>query len=755
MPPGLESVFTFLFNYPPAVFEQGKVVLSGIVAAPVVATAVALLAVGVIFSYSRVRGTARPRQRAALAVLRVAILTLICFSLAGPYVELLSAVPQRNFIGVLLDDSRSMRIADENGRPRHDAMRSLFGRDSALARRLSGRFQLRYFRFSGTAERASGPDSLAFAGRRTRLGPALQRVREELAQVPLAGIVVVSDGADNALDSLEMGPGAVPLYTVGLGAERFAKDIEISEVHGPASTLEGSTVAVDLVLSQSGYSGRTVQLRAEEGGRILGTRDVELAGDGTAVPVRMLVPAPEPGTRTMQFSIIPEPGELVAENNRREVDIEVRRGPEKILYYEGEPRFELKFLRRAVADDRNLRLVTLERTAEKKYLRLGVEDSLELVGGFPTTREELFAYRGIVLGSVEASAFTVDQLRMLADFVIVRGGGLLVLGGRRALAEGGYAGTPLAEALPVLLGAADTGFFSELRVRPSSVGAAHPAMQLAGDEKASSARWRTLPPLTTVNRIAGTRPGATVLLSGSGDKVQQPVLAFQRYGRGKAIAFAVQDSWLWQMHADIPVEDRTHETLWRQLLRWLVNDVPDRVAIAAGTERAMPGEPVALTADVRDERYDAVNDAPVVARVTAPSGTVTEVPMSWGAGRDGEFRASWVPAEEGRHEVAVAVPPRPGRKAGAAASSFVVGTSDDELVGATMRAPLLRRLAERSGGRFYTSANASSLPDDIAIGGAGVTVREQRELWNMPVIFLALIALLGAEWTLRRRLGLA
>ena len=754
MAPALESIVTFLFKYPPEVFDKGRLVFTGAGTATVVTGLLALAAIPVVASYRRVEGTSEPRHRGLLAATRVAILVLLLLCFARPAVELSSAVPQRNFVGILVDDSRSMGIADLAGRPRAETVRRLFGRDSAVVRALGEKFQLRFFRFSGGTGRTEDPATLSFAGARTRLGPALQRVREELAQVPLSGIVLVTDGADSGADSLDTAAGTVPIYTVGIGAERYERDIEIAEVHLPAATLQGSTVAVDLTVTQTGYAGRTVEVRAEEGGRILGTRQVKLGGDGTAHPVRLLVPAPEPGTRTLRISIVPEEGEAVADNNRREADMVVRRGPEKVLYYEGEPRFELKFLRRAVADDANLQLVTLQRTAEQKYLRLGIDDSLELVGGFPRTREELFAYRGVVLGSVEASAFTADQLRMLADFVSIRGGGLLVLGGRRALGEGGYAGTPLAEALPVSFGQPDTSFFGEVSVRPTPAGAAHPAMQLGGDEAASAARWRTLPPLTTVNRIASTRPGATVLLNGSGEDVRQPVLAFQRYGRGKALAFVVQDAWLWQMHADMPLEDRTHETLWRQLLRWLVSDVPDAVAFSAGAERVMPEEPVGLRADVHDERFDAVNDAAVVARVTAPSGAVTDVPMYWGAGRDGEYRASFVPAEEGRHEVTVEVSGG-ARRSGSAAGSFEVGASNEEVVGATMRAPLLRRIAEASGGRFYTPATVSSLPADIAISGSGVTVREYRELWDMPVIFLGLLSLLGVEWGFRRRRGLA
>src|SRR5206468_1721651 len=225
--------------------------------------------------------------------------------------------------------------------------------------------------------------------------------------------------------------------------------------------------------------------------------------------------------------------------------------------------------------------------------RLNVSSPNELVDGFPKTREELFAYRGVILGSVDADSFSPDQLRMLADFVSRRGGGLMMLGGRHSFAEGGWAGTPLAEVLPVVV---DTGakteragYFSEVAVRPTREGATYPVTQIADSEDASVKRWSALPPLTTVNPIRSVKPGATVLLGGVDDKrSNQIVLAYQRYGRRKAVAFAVQDSWLWRMHARMAVSDTTHRTFWRRLVRWLVEGVPDQVTATMTEDRVDP-----------------------------------------------------------------------------------------------------------------------------------------------------------------------
>jgi hypothetical protein len=297
---------------------------------------------------------------------------------------------------------------------------------------------------------------------------------------------------------------------------------------------------------------------------------------------------------------------------------------------------------------------------------------------------------------------------------------------------------------------------TELAVQLTPAGAALAALQLAPDARASAERWRTLPPLTAVNVVRRVKPGATVLLSGAASGAPaRVVLAHQRFGRGRAVAFAVQDSWLWQMHATVAADDMAHEQFWRQLLRWLVSGVPDPVVVAASGDRPAPNEAVVLRAEVRDSAFVPVNGARVVARVTAPSGARAEVPMEWGVERDGEYRAAFTPAERGVHEVEVDA--RDGeRDLGAAAPAYLdVAEPRDEYFGSAMRAPLLRRLAEATGGRFYTPETVGALPEDLRYARSGVTVTERKELWDMPIVLLTLAALLAGEWFVRRARGLA
>lgn len=760
-----DSVFEFLFKYRLFIWEKGELALGGPWPYYLAALALGAVAVPTLLRYRQVRGKATGRDRLILSALRVAALAVVLFCLFRPVLVISTVVPQRSFVGILFDDSRSMQIADEPGSPRGAFFAKHFGPEgSALARGLSDRFKLRYFRFSSTAERVNGVSELSFAGSRSQLGGALERVREELAAVPLAGLVLFTDGADNSEGAitdtlLSLKARGVPVFTVGLGRERFTRDIELTRVVAPRSVLLGSSLVVDLSVAQRGFSGSRVRLDVEDGGRIVNSQEVELPAEGEAGTVRVHFTASEIGPRLFTFKIAAQDGEMVTQNNQQQALILVEDRRERILYLEGEPRFEVGFMRRAVAEDKNLQLVCLQRTAENKFLRLGVDNPEDLVGGFPKTREDLYQFQGIILGSVEASFFTVDQLRMIADFVSQRGGGLLALGGRRAFAEGGYAGTPVADVLPVVLEprGGEEPYFAELKVELTPFGMTHPVTRLQASETENAKHWAALPPLSTFNPLGRVKPGATTLLTGASDSSRvsrQAVLAFQRYGRGKALAFTVQDSWQWQMHADMALEDMTHETLWRQLLRWLVSYVPGPVAVSTARDRFAPGERVTVLAEVDDDTYLKVNNAEVRAEVKNPSGEVADLPMEWTVEKDGEYRASFVPQDKGLYEIRVEAR-RAKETLGSALAYVEVTELPNEYFGAEMRASFLKRISQETGGRFYTPDTVESLPEDLSYTEGGTTILEERDLWDMPAIFLLLLTLVAVEWSYRKLRGLA
>jgi hypothetical protein len=232
------------------------------------------------------------------------------------------------------------------------------------------------------------------------------------------------------------------------------------------------------------------------------------------------------------------------------------------------------------------------------------------------------------------------------------------------------------------------------------------------------------------------------------------VLSVQRFGKGTVALVGVQDTWLWQMHADIPLEDQTYESFWRQLIRWSLAAVPERVEVVATPSRVGPGEPVLLHARVADAAFLESNDAVVTARVTAPSGRTFDVPMSWTLKEDGAYQGRFVAEEEGMYQVeAQAVTHADTIRAAPAA--LLADDHGADVEQAELRSPLLRRIASETGGRYYPLSDASRLEDDVGFTESGVTVKESRDLWDMPALFFLLVLLLGAEWGYRRRRGLA
>ncbi len=760
----IDTISQFLLGVRWVVVGQGELRLvppAGVAIAALIAVAAVAAA---LIAYRRAPRRLTTRDRVVLTALRTALVALLLLCLLRPMLVLRAAVPHQNVVAVLLDDSRSMRIADVDGQPRSAYVQQEFGAaDRGLRQALAERFTVRTLRFSSGLSAAPSGADLSFDGSNTRLADALDQARRQLAGVPLAGLVVVSDGADTTGDAVEpallaLKAAGVPVFAIGLGRDSAEKDIQVGRVTAPRAVLAGTTLLLDAVVTAHGYAGQSLAMDVLDGATIAGSQTFTVGADGQPTTVRVRFTATDPGPRVFTFRVAPQPGELLNENNARDVLVDVRERREKILYFEGEPRFEMKFLRRALTDDKQLQLVVLQRTADNKFMRFEVDGPDDLVGGFPRTRDELFSYRGVVLGSIEAAAFTGDQLAMLAEFVDRRGGGLLMLGGPRAFSEGGYAGTVLGEALPVMLERMTPPaepVVTTLAVRPTRAGSGHAVSQIAGSDQASAARWPELPDLTTVNNVDTVKPGATTLLSATdGARRERPVLAFQRYGRGKSAAFTPQDSWLWQMHASMSVEDQTHETFIRQLLRWLVDGVPDPVEVTTTADRVDPGEPMALSVEVADASFVAANDAVVSATVTGPDGVTTSVPLTWNGQRDGLYTGTAPTGAAGWYEARVEAT-RGETRLGETTVHVQAGPGDAEFAEATRQMAALERLAEDTGGRAYTPDTAAQLLEDVQYTGRGITAIEERELWNAPIVLLLLVGLLSAEWGYRRAVGLS
>ena len=280
-----ESAFEFLFKYRLLVFQEGDFTLRATWTVYIVATlAAAAVAVLTLQTYARARGRSRRVDRSVLAGLRLAALVVLLFCLFRPVLVLTSVVPQQNFLGILIDDSRSMEIADRDGETRSAFVREQFGApESSLLTALADRFALRFFRFSSSTQRLESVDDLSFVGTKTHLGQALERAHEELAGVPLSGLVVVTDGADNsqatlAESLLPLQAAGVPVFTVGLGREEFTQDIQLSRVETPARSSRARRWS-----STWSWSRRDIGARP--------CRSTSKTRDGSSAPRRWCFPA--------------------------------------------------------------------------------------------------------------------------------------------------------------------------------------------------------------------------------------------------------------------------------------------------------------------------------------------------------------------------------------------------------------------------------------------------------------------------------
>src|SRR5882672_11038507 len=318
MAPWIERAFELLFKYRPFLFQKGLFVMAPPWPAAIV---LALGAAAVVVSYQRAKGGSGRAPRLVLAGLRTAALALVLFCLCRPALVLSTVVPQQSFLGVLVDDSQSMRIADD-GETRGQVAARSFGPEAPLLKALADRYKLRLFRFSETAERLPSTTELTFDGGRTSLAHALERASQELSSVPLAGLVLVTDGADNAdADVADLLPRlrarAVPVFTVGVGRERFAKDVELTRVDVPASVLKGTSVTAEVRVAQRGLGGQKVQLQVEDAGRVLQSQEITLPADGESAAARVHLTASEAGPRTFRFRVAPSPASRLPRTTSR------------------------------------------------------------------------------------------------------------------------------------------------------------------------------------------------------------------------------------------------------------------------------------------------------------------------------------------------------------------------------------------------------------------------------------------------------
>lgn len=765
------SIARLLFGHERAVFTNGQFGFDVRPRLWLILLFAIFLAVFIYFVYVRPRLRVGKGTTFILALLRTMLIVLVMFMLLKPVVVVSSAVPRSSYVAVAIDDSLSMKLQDTPGRAlRLDYAKQMLlapqsGGKNSFVSRLGEKFKTNLYGFSGELVSVSDGNNLYGEGRTSDIGGALDEIAKRSSGMPLSAIVLATDGASNVPRDLsstlrELRARDVPVFTVGVGDTARPLDAELTRMNLPRRVLVGSRATVEAFVSLSGYGATKVLMSVREDGRAIKTEEFTLRGNDTQAVSLEIIPS-TPGFRRYTVEITPLEGEVTVENNKQEALVEVIEGPLRILHVEGEPRWELGKIRESLApNEKNVTLVSLQRTGENKFYRQGINGQQELVSGFPKTEEELFAYHGLVIGSVEAGFFTIDQMRSIEAFVARRGGGLLALGGRLSFDGGKYKGTLLADLLPLTLEGRNVevaeSFLPVYKPQLTSAGQAHPITRLNEDRAVSQKTWNEIPPISVSESIKTLKPGATLLLEAKragASSPPVPLLAQQRYGRGQTLAFTASDTWRWRMRMDS--KSTAHEVFWRQLLRYLVSGTPLQIEVGAEQDVYVMDDTVRVVADIRDKHYNAVNDARVTARITKPSGVMLDVPLKFTSINDanvysGEFKAD----ELGQHGIELV-----GTSASigqvSAKANVLVSDLNREFYSAAQNSDLLKRIAAETGGKYYQLSDLQSLLDDLTYRKTPYSERVTKDLWDMPINFLLIIGLLSAEWFLRKREGLA
>jgi uncharacterized membrane protein len=701
-----------------------------------------------------------PRRRVVLASLRALTLGLLVLCLLRPVRVVPPETNSDAVVPILVDVSRSMALADVDGARRIDVASRLVRTEVEPA--LARRFRPEVWTFGDVLEQNAN-EAFGADARRSDLSGALRAVRERYRERNVAGIVVISDGGDTGAEDAAgaVAQGSAPVYAIGVGAPRVAPDFEVLDVSAGEAALADSSVDISVSAVNRGGAA-AFDLRVLENGRPVDLRRVTPAADGSPVRAVFAV-TPARDTATLYTVEIPSAtGEAVLENNRRSVLVEPPGRRRQILMIEGAPGFEHSFIKRALVADPGFEIDSVVRKgrdargAATYFVQAASTRAARLASGFPQERTTLYEYDGVVLANVEADSMSRLQLQWLADFVDVRGGGLLVFGGK-TFAQQGFAGTPLEDVLPLRLTDRGNGVVqaasradSRLTVRLTPAGLTHPLMRTAGRDEDLEKRWQAMPALAGVAALGALRPGAEALAVVTAQDGPRPLVAVQRYGQGRAVLFTGEASWRWRMQ--MPSSDRTHEFFWRQAVRWISGTTPDRVAVGS-VPSLVPGSRTAVNVTVRNEEFAPVGDASVRLRVTRPDGSSEESAASLSGPQAGSYSGELPFNEPGVYRIN-AIAQRGETQVAAANRWILVGGADLEMADPRLNDEVLRRIASASGGSYLAADDVGDLSSLIATAAAEPERPQLEELWHNIWIFVGLMLLLAAEWLLRRRWGL-
>jgi hypothetical protein len=749
--------------------------------------------------------------RLLFAGLRVG-LVLLMLGVLLPQLRLVFERRSLPEIAIVLDDSRSMGHCDDYQDPRVADAAAQLARQSGLDRPsrlqlaqalLTGeqpdwittlvgrlRFKLRIYHCSDRAaplgDLAGETESEPYRetiralrerrpeGEGSRLGGAVRQVLDDFRGAPLAAIVMLTDGVTTEGDDLvkagtHAARAGVPLFFVGLGESTEPRDLRLHDLQVEDSVYVRDRLIFEVRLSGPGFAGLAVPVTLKEKGRdqVLDTQTIRVEPGGRPARVRLTHRPDEPGEKVFVIEV-PEQADQVkpATNHRLERQVLVREDRLiQVLYVEGTARYDYRFLKTLLERERSpdrtsksIDLKVLLLDADRDYARVDNSAVAELPG-----KAELGKFDVVIFGDVDpADPRFSGRLSDVADFVREDGGGFLMLAGP-SFSPHAYRETPIHDILPVAVTGpqpADYDRTEGFRPALTPVGRLHPVFRFSTQESESDAVWSRLEELYWWSECYRAKPAAEVLAvhprrghSGvDGADARHPLVLHQFVGAGRSMFVGLDETWRWR-RGD---KDDVYHQFWVQSVRHLARNRTGRVSLRL--DRQTPyrrGEPIRITVRFPEDvpPPDPGTEVKVLAECWAPGATAPEgetVGLAKVEGSRAAYAGVLARTPEGDYSFRLAEPlvspPQPH-------AACKVVEPPGELERLQMNRLDMERAAGETGGRFYTLADAASLPGDLP-AGLSVEVGAARPawlLWNHPACFALVMVLLGGEWFLRRR----
>ncbi len=725
-----------------------------------------------VSSYRRISG--RLSGRCALAGLRFALLMLVLFLFAGPMLELPHEDLERDWVLLLTDRSRSMMIADveePGGRiTRDEQLRGIVESASNTWRSLSERKHLHWLGFHGGAfglgstddaesddTTGSPPELGEPTGDRTDLDAALREVLERAAARPVSGIVVFSDGRTTGPPGRalrrRLQAEAIPVFVVPLGSAVPRGDIALGQVDAPRRAFVRDKVPVVVNVDRSAASAReigcVVKLVDQFTGATLDSVELEPGDERDRVVLNA-----EPvlaGEAEWRVVIETDEPDLLPDNNTSTISIELVDRPLRVLLIDGYPRWEYRYLKNLLVREKTIECSVMLLSADRDFAQEGDQPITRL----PRSREEMADYDVIVIGDAPAFYFSPDQIEMIRDHVANHGAGLLFIAGERYTPES-YAGTPLADVLP-MRGSLNLPRIGEaVNMQPTNLARRLGVLQMAGDDGAD---W----PLELVDPSYGwsqlhyaqriepekLKPTAEVVAETAQiiDGKHLPLVTDIRYGAGRSVYVATDEIWRWRYGRGELLPDQ----FWIQMIRMLGRErltvARDGVVLDVQPKRIEINQAARIGLRLIDARL--IESAPTVfiAVIENCAGDlVGEVELRASPSSEERFAGMWLPDSAGTFTVRIADPTLSGQ---GVSVTVEVHSPDEELRRPETDHELLERLALSTGGRMLDGESMSEL---LTLPNRAVrTLNPVRErIWDTPAAFTLVLLLLTLEWVGRK-----